>query len=560
MSDVNTPEVQLNESGSNDSVSVGGGAFANLKDSTKVNKAEVGADDSSPKEESFATEEDSPRKKGVGFAADEKTSDDAPARPTVPRGYSYSQRVVKDGSTWNRVVRLWQKMNVGGSVFDGFLLAASQEVGQAILALPFVFGQLGFAGGVFFEFFFATLALYTCALLVSMHAQFRWILKATDDPRHSDDHYIVSYYEIMEHFVGKWLKYFSMTVVFFSLIGLSTVQIIAAASNMYLIYDGYSKRTWAIILGCCFSAIAFVPTFRHFRLLSILGVLTTTYVAWYMTVTSIVIGKSEDTTYSAPQSIDQFMLGVVALLFTYGGHTSNIEVADVMDNPADYDRSYFWSYLYVFTLTMPNAVAAYYAFGDEVLGAANSFALFPKTTARDVGMMLMMLHELVAFGLFAGPLFHMWEKLLRISHRPFLFRAVLRLPVCGVMLFLAVLFPFFGAINAILGAFTTSFGTYIIPAYSFNRAFKPGSEDVMIKKPYFNLKLMRVINWLIVIVVGVIGVGYGGYVAIKNFVEQFSQYELFAECYQCGSSYYNGKNQPFGQNNGDELDVESFEG
>ena len=72
-------------------------------------------------------------------------------------------------------------------------------------------------------------------------------------------------------------QYFSMTVVFFSLIGLSTVQIIAAASNMYLIYDGYSKRTWAIILGCCFSAIAFVPTFRHFRLLSILGVLTTTY-------------------------------------------------------------------------------------------------------------------------------------------------------------------------------------------------------------------------------------------------------------------------------------------
>ena len=108
MSD-NTPEVQLSESISNDSsVGVSGGAFANLKGSTKViNKAEVGADDSSPKEESFAIEEDSPRKKGVGFAADEKTSDDARARPTVPRGYSYSQRIAKDGSTWNRVVRLW---------------------------------------------------------------------------------------------------------------------------------------------------------------------------------------------------------------------------------------------------------------------------------------------------------------------------------------------------------------------------------------------------------------------------------------------------------------------
>lgn len=135
-------------------------------------------------------------------------------------------------------------------------------------------------------------------------------------------------------------------------------------------------------------------------------------------------------------------------------------------------------------------------------------------------------------GLFAGPLFHMWEKLIRINHKPFLFRALFRLPVCGVMLLLATAFPFFGAINAILGAFSTSFGTYIIPAFAFNIAFK-GTEDDMIKQPYFSLRLMRVINWLVVIVVTVLGVGYGGYVSIKNFIAQFDQYEVFAECYQC---------------------------
>ena len=37
----------------------------------------------------------------------------------------------------------------------------------------------------------------------------------------------------------------------------------------------------------------------------------------------------------------------------------------------------------------------------------------------------------------------------------------------------------------------------------------------MIKKPYFNLKLMRAINWMIVIVIGVLGVGYGGYVSTR---------------------------------------------
>ena len=124
-------------------------------------------------------------------------------RPNVPRGYSVSRRLVEDGTTKTHLKRLWQKLTVGGSTFDGFLLAASQEVGQSILSLPYVFSQLGFAGGVILEFFFATLALYTCVLLVCMHAQYRHNLKVNEDPRHYDEYYIVSYHEIMEHFVGK---------------------------------------------------------------------------------------------------------------------------------------------------------------------------------------------------------------------------------------------------------------------------------------------------------------------------------------------------------------------
>ena len=51
----------------------------------------------------------------------------------------------------------------------------------------------------------------------------------------------------------------------------------------------------------------------------------------------------------------------------------------------------------------------------------------------------------VAFGLFAGPLFHMWEKLIHFHGKPFWVRTLARLPLCGSMIFLAVAFPFFGA-------------------------------------------------------------------------------------------------------------------
>ena len=58
-------------------------------------------------------------------------------------------------------------------MFDGFLLAASQEVGLSILSLPMVFAQLGFAAGVVLEIVCATAALYTNVLLVQMHGELK---------------------------------------------------------------------------------------------------------------------------------------------------------------------------------------------------------------------------------------------------------------------------------------------------------------------------------------------------------------------------------------------------
>lgn len=436
-------------------------------------------------------------------------------------------------SSGGKTGQLWKTLTMGGTVFDGFLLAASQEVGQSILTLPNVFSKVGFAAGISLMFIFATFALYTNYLLVSMHAQYRQKLKDTDDKRHHDKHYIASYHEIMESLVGPWMRKFSVSVVFVALVGLSTVQIIATASNFYLLKEDVSKRTWALIWGGIFSLIAFVPTFQHYRMLSVLGILTTTYTAWYMTFTSIIEGPAEDVVYDSPRDVESFFNGFVQLLFVFGGHTSNVEVADVMDKPSSYDKSYFWSYLYVFTLTMPNAVAAYHTYGEEARYNSNAFSLFPQSAYRDFGIVMMSLHQAVAFGLFAGPLFHMWEKMIRIHDKPFALRSFARLPLCAGIVFLAIAFPFFGAINAVLGAFTTSFGTYIIPCIGFNLAFANTDEESMTKKPIMKMRYMRWINWFIATFVIAFGVGAGGYTSITNFIQQIENFDYFAECYQC---------------------------
>ena len=130
----------------------------------------------------------------------------------------------------------------------------------------------------------------------------------------------------------------------------------------------------------------------------------------------------------------------------------------------------------------------------------------------------------------------MWEKFIGIHKKPFRVRVWARLPLCGVIVLLAVAFPFFGAINAVLGAFTTSFGTYIIPVVGYNLAFNSQSKtDVMIKTPpsWTRLEWIRAFNWFAAFFVIGGGVGFGGYTSIKNFVAQIDQFEYFAECYQC---------------------------
>ena len=76
-----------------------------------------------------------------------------------------------------------------------------------------------------------------------MHAQYRQTLADEDDPKHHDKYYIASYHEIMGRLVGPWMKRFSLFIVFFALLGLTTVQIIATSSNFYLLDKSLSKRT-----------------------------------------------------------------------------------------------------------------------------------------------------------------------------------------------------------------------------------------------------------------------------------------------------------------------------
>ena len=469
--------------------------------------------------------------------ADSATEKQKPPSALIRRSQKYEGR--------SKLIRL---MFDGGTILDAIMMEASQQVGQSLLSLPWIFSLMGPTATIVLIFVFSATSIWTNHLLIALLAEFRHeIATRGDDPRAKDPHFIASYHDVVGHFCGKNWEILTRVSVFFALVGLCVAQIVATASNLYLLTgNGISKRALTLIVGATFFLISFIPTSREYRLFSVLALTATFYTAWYFTIDSIIEGKAEDVTYEHAASVEDFFLGFTALLFMFGGHSAVTEKADVMNEPKKYDVAYIFAILYTYLITLPNGIATYRSYGSECQSYSNAFYLFPYTATRDVAVVLMAAHEFVAFGLFASPLFHVVEKVFVIYTMPLIpIRIAVRFVIVGFFVLLATMFPFFGVINGFFSAFSTTFCSFIIPCSVYNLAFakrhkttKGSSYSLQKPPPAVLTKLVspRVIrygNWFIVLATVVCGVGFGGYSSIYAIIQNAHKFSLFPKCYEC---------------------------
>ena len=67
--------------------------------------------------------------------------------------------------------------------------------------------------------------------------------------------------------------------------------VLLSCSNIYYINDNLDKRTWTYIFGACCATTVFIPSFHNYRIWSFLGLLMTTYTAWYLTAAALLHGQ-----------------------------------------------------------------------------------------------------------------------------------------------------------------------------------------------------------------------------------------------------------------------------
>ncbi|KAJ7547694.1 hypothetical protein O6H91_08G099200 [Diphasiastrum complanatum] len=424
----------------------------------------------------------------------------------------------------------------GGSVYDAWFSAASNQVAQVLLTLPYSFSQLGYTSGIIFQIFYGIMGSWTAYLISSLYVEYR---SRRERQNHSFKNHVIQWFEVLDGLLGPYWKIvglvFNCTFLLFG----SVIQLIACASNIYYINDHLDKRTWTYIFGGCCMLTVLVPSFHNYRVWSFLGLGMTTYTAWYMTISALVHGQVEGVKHSAPHQMVLYFTGATNILYTFGGHAVTVEIMHAMWKPKRFKYVYLVATLYVFTLTLPSATAVYWAFGDLLLNKSNAFALLPKSGFRDLAVVLMLIHQFITFGFACTPLYFVWEKLLKIHDAAsFPLRAVARIPVVLPIFFMAIIFPFFGPINSAVGALLVTFTVYIIPATAHMITYRTAfaRENAIEKPPRFlngSWTAVYILNGLIVLWVLVVGVGFGGWASLTNFAHQISTFGLFAKCYQC---------------------------
>lgn len=422
----------------------------------------------------------------------------------------------------------------GGSNYDAWCNAVSGQVGQVILSMPYSYSQMGFGLGIFFHLLYSVVGIWTCYMLSCLYLEYR-ARKAKEGVNFKN--HVIQYHEVMGYLVAPWLKRVSLCFNIVTMGSVAVVQIIACASNAYYLNSNYNKREWALIFGGISMLTVLLPSFHNFRIWSIIGVVTTTYTAWYMVIAGLLHGQTANVKHSAPASMEQFFTGTTNILFAFGGHAITIEIMHAMWTPRAYKYVYLATVGYVMTISMPHCVILYWAFGDELLTHSNALSVLPASTFRSMGLGFMIAHQAIAFGLFVMPLNFMWEKLLHVHQSHYMIRVIARLPVAILLWFLALLFPFFGPLNSIIGSIIMSFSTYIIPCVAYLIVFRTKSarQDSAEKGGKWMPKWRGIltINWGIVVLVGVLGFGFGSWASLSNLIKQVNTFGVFDKCYQC---------------------------
>ncbi|CAN4120424.1 unnamed protein product [Withania somnifera] len=418
----------------------------------------------------------------------------------------------------------------GSWVHCGYHLSTS-IVAPPLLSLPFAFASLGWLGGILCLVVGALVTFYSYNLLsmvLEHHAQL--------GRRH------LRFRDMANDILGpRWGRYYVGPIQFMVCYGAVIGSTLLGGQCMKAIYlllnpSGSMKLyQFVIIFGGLMLILAQMPSFHSLRHINLISLLLCLAYSACATIGSIYIGNSSkgpDKDYSLSSDKETPIFGIfnaIAIIATTFGNGIIPEIQATIAPPVKGKmfKGLCICYAMLSTTFFSVAISGYWAFGNQAEGlilsnfTQNGHNLVPKSFIFITNIFTILQLSAVAV-VYLQPTNEVLERTFadtkssEFSPRNVIPRLISRSISVIISTTIAAMLPFFGDINAVIGAFGFLPLDFVLPVIFFNLTFKPSKN-----KPVFWL------NSVIAIVFSAVGV-IAAVAAVRQISIDAKIYRLFA--------------------------------
>ncbi|GAB4824767.1 Sodium- and chloride-dependent GABA transporter 1 [Ancistrocladus abbreviatus] len=404
-------------------------------------------------------------------------------------------------------------------------------VGPALLSLPYAFAYLGWAGGVACLVIGALVTFYSynlISLVLEHHAQL--------------GHRQLRFRDMAQDTLGpRWGRYYVGPIQFAVCYGAVIGCVLLGGQCMKAIYEvsrtnGSMKLyEFVIIFGVLLLILAQMPSFHSLRHINLASLVLCLAFSACAAAGSIYIGhssKGPEKSYTLNGSTVDRVFGVfnaIAIIATTFGNGIIPEIQATLAPPVKGKmfKGLCICYIIVCATFFSVAIAGYWAFGNQSDGiilsnfTSDGRNLVPKWFIVISNAFAIL--QLAAIGVvYLQPTNEVLEKTLsdpkrdQFSARNVIPRLISRSISVITATVIAAMLPFFGDINAVIGAFGFLPLDFVLPAVFFNLTFKPSRKTIIF---WLNVSIIAI---FVVLAVA------GSVAAVRQISLDAKNYKLFA--------------------------------
>eukprot|EP01098_Paradermamoeba_levis_P016938 TRINITY_DN943_c0_g2_i3.p1 TRINITY_DN943_c0_g2~~TRINITY_DN943_c0_g2_i3.p1 ORF type:complete len:410 (-),score=115.79 TRINITY_DN943_c0_g2_i3:22-1251(-) len=330
-------------------------------------------------------------------------------------------------------------------------------VGTGLLGLPKSLQWAGWVGLVLLVVL-CVFSVYTAVILI----------KCMEESHSS------SYAEVGRKAYGRAGKYFVTAQIHMTLLGVATVYVVLAGLNINTLFPSIPARAGSCIAVAAVWGHIFFKTLHEVGILSAFNVLVATMLL-IVVIISVFLNPpadSLDTSHKFFNPAIDFFGAFANFAFAFGAHPVLPSVYNTMQNPKDYNKTIYITFLCILLFYFPMGVIGYYAYGEATENPI--YSNFPDGAAKTLIVVSVTVHILFSYAVVINPTELDVEAYFEIEGKSYetLRRMALRTILVGITLGLGVAIPDFPDFMTIVSSLTSSFTAFILPCLFYLKIFE----------------------------------------------------------------------------------------